>query len=190
MILTKLSHDTSDTDREELITCCSDQQCLPGQDIWGAVSGYPADYHIWVWERIRSWLENHFNPSGHNVWNLISYPRFPIFIACDCKTLGQRGSWNVLPIVFYKMSLLLLYCIHMTLSESYLARASLSSFWAREPGNSPSQYFSTWTRISVSQNMDRSNSFPASSQLLQLVTSMILQGYQIRNSATQPCLLR
>ena len=50
--------------------------------------------------------------------------------------------------------------------QSYLARASLSSFSAKVLGSSPNQYLSSWTRISVSQKTDKSNSLPTSIQLL------------------------
>ena len=53
--------------------------------------------------------------------------------------------------------------------DPHLARASVSSFSARTGGSWPSLWRSTCTRISVSQNADKSKSFPTSIQLLTII---------------------
>ena len=98
-----------------------------------------------------------------------SFEQWPIL---STKTrYSKRSLWipswlSYLNEIYWDISIQ--YCENSTKinEQSYLARASLSSFSAKVLGSSPNQYLSSWTRISVSQKTDKSNSLPTSIQLL------------------------
>ena len=76
----------------------------------------------------KSWvLFAKINPSQHNFINL-SFPS--ILIALYRKKLvGERGCYQVLSMVFYKMSLLLWFCICMTMDKA--EHQVLCGWWHR-----------------------------------------------------------